>query len=88
MRSATAFPAGLTEREYMKAGRVVSVVGAALAAALLLAACRAEEQGRVLRYQKGAYLGKADSALGQDQVDRLRLHMSGQGGHAVFSGGA
>jgi len=55
---------------------------------LLLSACRAEEQGRVLRYQKGAYLGKADSALGQDQVDKLRLHMSGQGGHAVFSGGA
>ncbi len=72
----------------MNGGRVVAVVGAVLASALLLAACRAEEQGRVLRYQKGAYLGKTDSALGQDQVDRLRLHMSGQGGHAVFSGGA
>ena len=76
------------ERDSMNGGRIVAVVGAVLASALLLSACRAEEQGRVLRYQKGAYLGKADPALGRDQVDRLRLHMSGQGGHAVFSGGA
>ncbi len=71
----------------MKAGRVVSVVGAVLASALLLAACRAEEQGRVLRYQKGTYLGKAGATLGQEHVDKLRLHMARQGGHAVFSGG-
>ncbi len=75
------------ERDSMNGGRVIAVMGAVLASALLLAACRADEQGRVLRYQKGAYLGKADSALGQDRVDGLRLHMSGQGGHAVFSGG-
>ncbi len=71
----------------MNGGKVVAVVGAVLASALLLAACRAEEQGRVLRYQKGMYLGKADAPLGQEHADKLRLHMSGQGGHAVFSGG-
>ena len=71
----------------MNGGRAIVVVGAVLASVLLLSACRAEEQGRVLRYQKGAYLGKTDPALDRDQVGRLRLHMSGQGGHAVFSGG-
>ena len=71
----------------MIGGRAIAVVGAVLASALVLSACRAEEQGRVLRYQKGAYLGKTDPALDRDQVERLRLHMSGQGGHAVFSGG-
>ena len=72
----------------MNGGRAIAVVGAVLASVLLLSACRAEEQGRILRYQKGVYLGKTDPALGRDQVDKLRLHMSGQGGHAVFSGGA
>ena len=72
----------------MNGGRAIAVMGAVLASALLLSACRAEEQGRILRYQKGVYLGKTDPALDRDQVDRLRLHMSGQGGHAVFSGGA
>lgn len=72
----------------MNGGRAIAVMGAVLASALLLSACRAEEQGRILRYQKGVYLGKTDPALGRDQVDKLRLHMSGQGGHAVFSGGA
>ena len=75
------------ERDSMNGGRAIAVVGAVLASVLLLSACRAEEQGRVLRYQKGAYLGKTDPALDRDQVDRLRLHMSGQGGHAVLSGG-
>ena len=75
------------ERDSMNGGKAIAVVGAVLASVLLLSACRAEEQGRVLRYQKGAYLGKMDPALDRDQVDRLRLHMSGQGGHAVFSGG-
>ena len=72
----------------MNGGRAIAVMGAVLASALLLSACRAEEQGRILRYQKGVYLGKTDPALGRDQGDKLRLHMSGQGGHAVFSGGA
>lgn len=43
-----------------------------IAAVLGLAACDESEQGRVLRYEKGTYLGKADTPLSEEQVDELR----------------
>jgi hypothetical protein len=36
-----------------------------------LVSCAEEEQNRVLRYEKGTYLGKPDQSLSSDQVRRL-----------------
>jgi len=64
----------------MMAGRVAASVSAVLVSALLLAACRAEEQGRILQYEKGQYLGQADSKLSGDQVRTLSARTGRQGG--------
>ncbi len=59
-----------------------------LAAALALAGCREGEQGRVMRYQKGAYLGPTEAPLTQEARDALRLRARQQGGRATPPGGA
>lgn len=33
--------------------------------------CREEERGRLLNYEKGTYLGEADTALNSDQLSNL-----------------
>ena len=68
------------ERKSMKAGRVAASVGVVLVFALVLAACRTEEQGRVLLYDKGEYLGKPDSRLSEDQVRMLSVRPANQRG--------
>ncbi len=50
-----------------------------LAAGLLLAACDESEQDRVLRYEKGIYLGAPVSELSADQVETLRRQAARQG---------
>lgn len=47
---------------------------------LALAACDESEQGRILRYEKGTYLGKADSELSEEQRDELRQRALRQSG--------
>lgn len=47
----------------------VALAAAALAA---LAACRPEEQGRPLTYEKGVYLGAADTELDDQTLSSLR----------------
>lgn len=47
---------------------------------LALAACDESEQGRILRYEKGTYLGKADSELSEEQRDELRQRARRQAG--------
>ena len=37
----------------------------------VLSSCAEEEQNRLLSYEKGTYLGKADQALTQEQVRNL-----------------
>lgn len=53
-------------------------------AAVSLGACREEEQGRVLLFQKGVYLGKADTniSMGARRAldQRIRRQSSGGGG--------
>lgn len=49
-------------------------------AGLALQGCRSEEQGRVLQYDKGTYLGKTDEQLEQGEVNDLRLRVSSQSG--------
>ena len=43
-----------------------------LMSVLALVGCDESEQGRILRYEKGVYLGKPDSGLSEQQVDELR----------------
>ena len=43
----------------------------------LLSSCQ-EEQGRILNYKKGVYLGKKDDILTTEQVNNLKMHTSRQ----------
>jgi hypothetical protein len=47
---------------------------------LALAGCDEAEQGRVLRYEKGTYLGQADTELTDAQREELRARTALQGG--------
>jgi hypothetical protein len=49
-----------------------------LAAVALLGGCREDEQGRVLRFQKGVYLGPPDTQLQDSQVAELNKRTEGQ----------
>ena len=44
---------------------------------LVLSSCQ-EEQGRILSYKKGGYLGKKDASLTKEQVNKLKMHTSRQ----------
>ena len=48
--------------------------------ALTLSACDESEQGRILRYEKGTYLGQSDSTLSDTQRDELRARAMMQSG--------
>lgn len=63
----------------MKSRRIFTVFGTVLASALALVACRAEEQGRITRYQPGVYLGKKDTQLTDAQRERLNQRAAAQG---------
>ena len=43
----------------------------------VLSSCQ-EEQGRILNYKKGVYLGKKDDILTTEQVNKLKMHTSRQ----------
>lgn len=45
-----------------------------------LAACDEAEQGRVLRYEKGNYLGQPDSEIPEETRNALRARVTLQGG--------
>ena len=49
-----------------------------LISSLLLRSCKETEQGRILTYKKGVYLGKKDNTLTKDQVYNLKMHTSRQ----------
>ena len=49
-----------------------------LISSLLLSSCKETEQGRILNYKKGVYLGKKDDSLSKDQVYNLKMHTSRQ----------
>ncbi len=48
---------------------------------LALAACDQDEQGRVLTYEKGTYLGQPDTQLSDEQVNELRQRAAQQAGN-------
>ena len=47
-----------------------------LAALVVLAGCREEEQGRIIGYEPGVYQGKADTPLSAETLDTLRSRAS------------
>jgi hypothetical protein len=62
----------------MSVTRILTALGIASISASMLVGCRAEEQGRVMMYQPGVYLGKKDVQLSSDQVRILRQRSSFQ----------
>ena len=56
-----------------------AVCTAVFAAGLLLGACDEAEQGRILRYEKGSYLGQPDTELTDGQLSELRHRATLQG---------
>ena len=56
------------------------VLGAGLAASLLLAACDEAEQDRLLSYEKGSYLGPKDQQLSDRTLLDLRARTGLQRG--------
>ena len=55
-----------------------SLLLVSLAAVALLGGCREDEQGRMLRFQKGVYLGTPDTQLQDAQVAALNKRTEGQ----------
>ena len=49
-------------------------------AGLLVSACDEAEQGRVLRYEKGTYLGPFPEPMENEQLNELRQRAKLQGG--------
>ena len=54
----------MNTRDFLKIFTLVTFVTA-------LSSCAEEEQNRLLSYEKGTYLGKADQALTEEQVRNL-----------------
>ena len=48
-----------------------ALILAIAAVAVGTSACREEEQGRPLNYDKGTYLGKSDTSLNSEQLGQL-----------------
>ena len=59
---------------------LLRIFGVVAVAALALAACRADEQGRLTRYKPGVYLGQKDTQLTKAQEEQLRGRAAQQGG--------
>ena len=51
-----------------------------LVSGLLVSACDEAEQNRVLRYEKGTYLGPTETPLDGEQLNSLRQRATLQGG--------
>ena len=71
----------------MTTRRFISFFGVIAVSAVVLAGCRAEEQGRITQYQPGVYLGKKDTKLNSEQVRQLRLRGALQSSTVYRSGG-
>ncbi len=56
----------------MRTKRFLLMLATVFVAGLVLAACDEAEQGRILRYEKGTYIGPKDQALSSEQQAALR----------------
>jgi hypothetical protein len=66
-----------------RSGILLVLVGLVVASAV--AGCRQEEQGRILGYQKGTYLGPSQARLSEGTRDELRQRVQRQGGARSFT---
>jgi len=64
----------------MQSGISVLKVLALMFLGLAIAACDQDEQGRVLTYEKGTYLGQPDTQLSTQQLHELRQRAARQSG--------
>ena len=74
----------------MKTGKLIVTLACLVAAGASLGACREDEQGRVLLFEKGVYLGKADTPITEEARRNLRTRALRQGaarGFGQSSGG-
>lgn len=53
------------------------------ASAIVLGACRSEEQGRVTVYKKGQYLGQKDDTLSDKTLVEIRERTAAQAGGSL-----
>lgn len=59
-------------------GKFFFMITALIGLALGLAGCNQDEQGRILSYEKGTYLGQADQKLGEGQLRELEVRTNMQ----------
>ena len=68
----------------MKTLKTALMIGCVAAATFILGACRDDEQGRPLGYDKGNYAGKPDTPLSDEArraiQDRVHYQAGGNGG--------
>ncbi len=62
----------------MQTKRFLLVLSTIFAAGLVLSACDEAEQGRILSYEKGTYLGQKDQVLSNEQQAALRARLRQQ----------
>ncbi len=63
-----------------KAASSVLMVATIAVLSLSLSGCDEAEQGRILRYEKGTYLGKMDTEISPETKNELRFRASMQRG--------
>lgn len=71
----------------MKIVKTMLLVCSAAAACIVLSACRENEQGRVLSYDKGRYSGKPDAMLSDAARRSIQDRVHYQSGLDTVSGG-
>ncbi len=74
----------------MKTGKFVTMLACLVAVGVSLGACREDEQGRVLLFEKGVYLGKADTPITEEARRNIRtraLRQSAARGFGQSAGG-
>ena len=71
----------------MRPVKVILALGCVVAAGASLGACREDEQGRVLIYEKGVYLGKPDTPVSEDARRALLARIQHQSERAGAQGG-
>ena len=57
-------------------GKNLFVITALVGLAVGLLGCNQDEQGRILSYEKGTYLGQADQKLGENKLRDLEMRTS------------
>ena len=62
----------------MKTGKLIITLACLVAVGASLGACREDEQGRVLLYDKGVYLGKPDTPVSQQARRALSIRIQRQ----------